>query len=247
MRTRLKNWSAALAAIVAFSSAASAQTAAPQAVGPDLSGIWQKSGGGSGLIPGEPPMTDWGREKFLAAKPIHGPRTVSPTESNAAELQCLPMGIPGIYFRPRTFQIVQLPRRAVMLFEVDHLWREIYMDGRSFPEVPLHTWMGYSIGHYEGDTLVIESRHFRGWEENAHRWIDRLGHPFSSELRVVERFRRTSHDRLVNEITIDDPVAYTGQWTATMTYALQEDGFEMGEFVCQELMLSDLPFMRPER
>ena len=130
-------------------------TAFAQGKPPDLSGIWQRTGGGAGLIADEPPMTAWGREKYAAAKPIHGPRTVSPKESNAAELRCLPMGIPGMYFRPRTFEIVQLPTRALMLFEVDHMWREIHLDGRQFPDVPLHSWMGYSIGRYEGDALVI--------------------------------------------------------------------------------------------
>jgi hypothetical protein len=222
-----------------------ASTAFAQSGRPDLSGIWQRSGGGPGLIQGEPPMTAWGLERYKAAKPIHGPRTVSPVESNAAELRCLPMGIPGIYFRPRTFEIVQMPSRTLMLFEIDHMWREIFMDGRSFPDVPLGTWMGYSIGRYDGDALVIETRQFRGWEENAHRWLDRLGHPFSDELKVVERFRRTAADTMVNEITIDDPVAYTRPWTATMTYRLRPKDFEMGEFICNELMLSDLPDMRP--
>ena len=179
-----------------------------------------------------------------AARPIHGPRTVSPAESNAAELRCLPMGIPGTYFRPRTFQFVQLETRALMLFEVDRMWREIHLDGRSFPDVPLGTWMGYAVGRYEGDTLVVETRQFRGWEENAQRWLDRLGHPFSDELKVTERFRRTSRETLVNEITIDDPVAYSRPWTATMNYRLRQD-FEMGEFICNELMLSELPDMRP--
>lgn len=216
--------------------------AAAQAKPPDLSGIWQKAGGGPGLIQGEPPMTAWGKEKFDAAKPIHGPRTVSPEESTAAEMKCLPMGVPGVYFRPRTFEFVQLPARTVMLFEVDHLWRVVHMDGRKFPDPPLHTWMGYAVGRYEGDALVIETTQFIGWEENAHRWVDRLGHPFSDQLKVTERFRRTSPTTLVNEITIDDPVAYTRPWTATMNYRLMEPGFEIGEFVCNELMLSELPF-----
>jgi hypothetical protein len=221
-----------------------AATAAAQTTRPDFSGIWQRAGGGPGLASDEPPMTPWGLEKYKAAKPIHGPRTVSPAESNAAELRCLPMGIPGMYFRPRTFEIVQMSTRALMLFEVDHMWREIHMDGRSFPDVPLGTWMGYSVGRYEGDALVIETRQFRGWEENAQRWLDRLGHPFSDELKVTERFRRPGREMLVNEITIDDPIAYTRPWTATMNYRLR-DNFEMGEFICNELMLSDLPDMRP--
>ncbi len=240
MRTRLTRVVVSLIVALACSSVAHAQ--APR---PDLSGIWQKTGGGQGLMDGEPPMTTWGLEKYALARPIHGPRTVPPQESTAAELRCLPMGIPGVYFRPRTFEFVQNPSRTIMLFEVDHLWRQIHMDGRGFPDAALDTWMGYSIGRYEGDTLVVETRYFKGWEENAQRWLDRLGHPFSDQLQVTERFRRVDATTLENQITITDPVAYTKPWNAKMMYRTRD--FEMGEFICQELMLSDLPDMRPDK
>ena len=154
------------------------------------------------------------------------------------------MGFPATYYRPRPFEIVQLPDRAVMLFEVDHFWRIIYMDGREFPEVPLHTWNGYSIGRYEDDTLVIETRHFIGWEsENQQRWIDRIGHPFSDELRLTERIRRVDENTLENVVTVDDPIAYERPFTGTLNFQLRD--FELAEFICNELMLSELPEMRP--
>ena len=211
---------------------------------PDLSGVWQKDFASSTPLAPNPPMTRWGQERFDLAKPLHGPRTASATESNTAELQCLPMGFPATYFRPRPFEIIQLPDRAVMLFEIDHFWRIIYMDGRGFPEVPLHTWNGYSIGRYEGDALVIETRHILGWEsESQQRWLDLLGHPFSDELRIVERIRRVDEDTLENEITIDDPMAYERSFTSTLNFRSRD--FELAEFICQELMLSELPEMRP--
>lgn len=212
---------------------------------PDLSGVWQRSSPGDAPLVPSPPMTAWGKERFDLAKPIHGPRTTSATEANSAELQCLPMGFPATYYRPRPFEIVQLADRAIMLFEVDHFWRVIYMDGREFPEVPLHTWNGYSIGHYEGDALVIETRHMLGWQaENVQRWIDRLGHPFSDDATIIERIRRVDHETIVNEVTIDDPIAYEEPFTGTLTFRLRD--FELSEFICQELMLSQLPEMRPE-
>lgn len=218
-------------------------TAGAQSI-PDLSGVWQKDFSSATPLAPKPPMTPWGQERFDLAKPLHGPRTASATESNTAELQCLPMGFPASYFRPRPFEIIQLPDRAVMLFEIDHFWRIIYMDGREFPEVPLSTWNGYSIGHYEGDTLVIETRHILGWKsENQQRWLDRLGHPFSNELRIVERIRRVDEDTLENQITIDDPVAYERPFMGTLNFRTRD--FELAEFICQELMLSDLPEMRP--
>jgi len=231
--------SALAASLVLFASQAIAQTI------PDFSGVWQRSSAGDVSLVPEPPMTDWGQERFDLAKPIHGPRTTSATEANSAELQCLPMGFPATYYRPRPFEIVQLPDRAIMMFEVDHFWREIHMDGRDFPEVPLHTWNGYSIGHYEGDTLVIETRHMLGWQaENIQRWVDRLGHPFSDDVRLIERLRRVDHETLVNEVTIEDPIAYKEPFTGTITFRLRD--FELAEFICQELMLSELPEMRPE-
>jgi hypothetical protein len=131
-----------------------------------------------------------------------------------------------------------------MVFEVNNFWRIIYMDGREFPELPLHSWNGYSIGHYEDDTLVIETRHLIGWEsETQQRWIDRLGHPFSDELRLIERIRKTDEGTLENEVTIDDPIAYTEPFTGILHF--RETGYELAEFICQELMLSDLPEMRP--
>ena len=211
---------------------------------PDLSGVWQRDfPGNSPLVP-EPPLSAWGQERFDLAKPIHGPRTTPPTEANASELMCLPMGLPGTYYRPRPFELVQLPNRIVMVFEVNNFWRMIYMDGREFPELPLHSWNGYSIGHYEDDTLVIETRHIIGWEsETQQRWIDRLGHPFSDDLRLIERIRKTDEGTLENEVTIDDPIAYTKTFTGILRF--RETDYELAEFICQELMLSDLPEMRP--
>ena len=212
---------------------------------PDFSGVWQRNfPGASSLVP-DPPMTSWAQERFDLAKPLHGPRTASATQSNAAEMQCLPMGFPGTYYRPRPFEIIQLPNRVVMLFEINNFWRIVYMDGRDFPEVPLHTWNGYSIGHYEEDTLVIETRNILGWEsENQQRWLDRLGHPFSDQVRIIERIRRVDAESIVNEVSIHDPIAYENVLTGTLNFRKRD--FELAEFVCQELMLSELPEMRPE-
>lgn len=224
---------------------------------PELSGVWQSLWGGRGgpryptlaspaLVNEEPPLTQWGQDRFALAKPIHGPNPASATESNAAELLCLPMGMPHAYFRPRPFEIIQLPDRVVMLFETDNFWRVIYTDGREFPEIPLHTWNGYSIGRYEGDTLVIETRYFVGWEsEQQQRWLDRLGWPHSDELRLIERIRRIDEQTLENKITIDDPIAYEMPWNSSITFTSRD--FELAEFICQELMLSELPEMKPER
>ena len=124
---------------------------------------------------------------------------------------------------------------------------------RSVISGELSTWMAGSIrrspctrgtfphiGHYEGDTLVIETRHIIGWaSEREQRWLDRLGHPFSDELRIVERIRRVDEDTLENEITIYDPIACDRAFSGTLTFRRRD--FELAEFICQELMLSELP------
>jgi hypothetical protein len=225
-----------------MSASAGAQHAASER--PDLEGVWQRSFPGNSSLVEEMPLSEWGQTRFDLAKPIHGPRTASATEANAAELRCLPMGFPGYYYRPRPFEIYQLEDRVLMLFEVDHFWRVIHIDGREFPEVPLHTWNGTSIGHYEGDTLVIETRHIIGWEsEQNQRWLDRIGHPFSDELILTERIRRSDDGELEMEVTVNDPVAYTEPFTGTLTF--RRRNFELAEFICEELMLSELPEMRP--
>lgn len=213
---------------------------------PDLSGVWQRTFPGNSALMDEMPMTEWARERFALAKPLHGPRTASATEANAAEIRCLPMGFPGYYYRPRPFEIFQLSDRVLMLFEVDNFWRIIHLDGREFPEVPLHTWNGTSIGHYEGDTLVVETRHVLGWEsETNQRWLDRLGHPFSDEFVLIERIRRIDDDNMEIEVTITDPVAYSETVSGTLTFGTKS--YELAEFICNELMLSQLPEMRPEQ
>lgn len=239
------NLPVALAICACLTIGASAYAQNIPADAPDLSGVWQRTFPGNSSLMEEMPMTEWARERFALAKPLHGPRTASATEANAAEIRCLPMGFPGYYYRPRPFEIFQLSDRVLMLFEVDNFWRIIHLDGREFPDVPLHTWNGTSIGRYEGDTLVVETRHTLGWEsETNQRWLDRLGHPFSDELVLTERIRRLDDSTMEIQVTAVDPVAYSEQVTGTLTFGTKS--YELAEFVCNELMLSQLPEMRPE-
>ncbi len=230
-------WCAVVTSYCLFSPMTHAQStlgAELAAVVPDLSGVWQRSSPGFTLTAEEPPMTALGQERFSLARPGRGATANSGDETNAPDLQCTPMGIPATYFRPRPIEIIQLPDRVIMLLEVENFFRIIYTDGREFPDFPLPTWNGYAIGHYEDDALVIETRNFRGWEsEERQRWLDRLGHPFSDELTVIERIRRVDDDTLENEITIVDPVTYERPWAATMTFSLRE-GIELVELICSE-------------
>ena len=115
-----------------------------------------------------------------------------------------------------------------MLHEFNASYRQIFTDGRPLPEDPLPAWSGYSTGHWEGDTLVVESSGFRD-----DLWLDLAGSPLTSAAHVVERFRRPSFGKLEIEVTVDDPKAYTRPWTVTLHQNLVLDT-ELIEETCLE-------------
>ena len=126
---------------------------------------------------------------------------------------CLPPGGPRMMATPYQMEIIQLPehKRILMIFEgATHIWREIYMDGRKFPEGDAlnPTYLGYSIGRWEGDTLVVENK---GFNENS--WFDYFGHPHTDQMSVVERWTRPNKQTLHYEATVTDPGAYTRPFT----------------------------------
>jgi hypothetical protein len=146
---------------------------------------------------------------------------------------CLPPGGPRMMATPYPMEIVQLPdqQRILMIFEgATHIWREIYMDGRPHPsgDALNPTYLGHSVGHWDGDTLVVDVVGF-----NEGTWIDYYGHPHTDRLHVVERFSRPDKRTLRYEATIDDPGAYTRPWTVSWTLPWNATG-ELAEYICQE-------------
>ncbi len=140
---------------------------------------------------------------------------------------CLPAGPAEIV--SATYRMIQTPTLAVLLFETGTgRYRQIYMDGRKLPKDPNPTWLGYSVGHWDGDTLVVESAGF-----NDRTWLDRVGHPHSEKLRVTERFRRLDFGHMQFQITYDDPDTLTKPLTLSlmMNYSADTD---MLENVCNE-------------
>jgi hypothetical protein len=203
---------------------------------PDLSGVWMRDAPPATamqywiyeLNQEEPPMTAWGLEKFKAARSSFGAHEYPLEEANDPVLRgCFPPGVPRVYMHPFPFQFIQTPGEIVMLFEVDSLRREIYTDGQPRDAALMPLWMGSSIGHWEGDTLVVDTANF-----NDRTWLDRVGHPHSDQLHLVERFRRTDHDHLVDDITIDDPKAYTKPWTARLKFRLRP--WKLTEQFCED-------------
>jgi hypothetical protein len=144
---------------------------------------------------------------------------------------CLPPGIPRMMNTPFPMQIYQLPDRILQVYEGGaHMWRIIYMDGRKHtPAEKLNpTYLGEGIGHWEGDTLVVDVVGF-----NDRTWLDAAGHPHTEKLHVIERYTRTDESTLHYQATIDDSGAYTKPWTAGWKVKWQP-GWDPLEYVCQE-------------
>ena len=146
---------------------------------------------------------------------------------------CRPGGALRILTFPPPRKIVELPGLVVILSERDVTFRQIFTDGRPLPKEPEPTWNGYSVGHWDGDTLVVETN---GLHDDT--WLDRNGSPLTSAARITERYRRTSYGRLDIEVTIDDPKAYTRPWTVTLRQIFQPDT-ELLDYHCMDVYLHD--------
>jgi hypothetical protein len=216
-----------------------AQTASKAVEAPDLSGVWNVKGSPAtrylswGFSKDEPPMTPWAQEKFKANKPSFGPRAVedsndpvNPTTLSA--VGCFPPGLPRLYLQPFPMEIVQTPGRVLMLFEFNHFIRQIFTDGRAHNTALGPTWLGDAIGHWDGDTLVVDTIGF-----NDKTWVDRAGHPHSAEMHLTERLRRVDKNTLTDDITIEDPIAYTKPWGGQITFQLHPT-WNITEMVCED-------------
>lgn len=203
----------------------------------DFTGVWEGNGSNGLTAKGaEAPLTAWGQAQLAVNKPAHGADQT--TSSTDPVDQCFPPGVPRLYYHPFPMEIMQIPGRVVMVFEYDHFVRYIYTDGRQHPGEDLApTWMGDAIGHWEGDTLVVDTVGF-----NDKTWLDRLGHPHSENLHLVERIHR-DHDNLIDDITIDDPKAYTKPWTAQRVFQLKPK-WQLAEYVCEDTFLNFSDFQK---
>jgi len=193
------------------SSASASKESAP--VDPhNLSGMWEFfaniPGQGIYATPSKnpPPMTEWAKTRYAAAKPGYGPKAQA--GGNDPILKCNPVGIPRILFFPQPIELVQTPDRVFMFFERDHEWRQVWTDGRGHAKDPEPTWMGDSIGKWDGDTFVVDSVGF-----NDKSWLDFYGDPHSDELHLVERYKRVDQNTLTMQLIVEDPKAYTATWT----------------------------------
>ena len=143
-------------------------------------------------------------------------------------VRCMPRGALRIWTDDYYKRIFEVPGRLEILTERNMQYRQIYTDGRPLPADPNPTWNGYSIGKWDGDTMVVQSIGFRD-----DLWLDSDGNPLTSAAKVTEKIRRPNYGTLEVEITVDDPKAYTAPWTVKLTQPLVLNS-ELMDYYCLE-------------
>jgi hypothetical protein len=210
---------------------------------PDLSGIWNYAGvlgfrgGPPPPPPGTPPQaTFWnieaGFKEGLPFRPWAAELRKQRMDANSKDnpdAACLPLGYMQSHTHSQPRKMIHLPDLIVILYEANAGVRQIFLDGRPAPPPDAEPWwFGYSRGWWEGDTLVVESTHFKDLG-----WLDVNGAPLTSEGKIIERFRRPNVGTLEIDVTIDDPKAYTRPWTVRVNQRLLPDT-DLIEFICLE-------------
>jgi hypothetical protein len=213
---------------------------------PDLSGTWDKgllpqevpppglfSGSGpsqafrdlKAALPGDLPMLPWAAQ-LKAAR-------FGQNSKDHPDAHCLPLHPIQLHLHPQPRKIIQTPDLVMILYEANDGRREIFLDGRSLPPGDVQPWWyGYSIGRWEGESLIVETAGFKD-----QTWIDEYGTPASDRLRLTERFRRINFGTLEIQVTVDDSKTFTRPFTFTLQQRLMPDT-ELIEFVCGENNLS---------
>jgi len=237
-----------LAAALAFSPGILAQTSggsgksaakkAPAAAHTaDLSGVWADiTEYGPTFNPKEDPsFQPWAEAKWKANKntdPGQPAITNGRVDLDPTVTSCFPTGMPRLMTEVMPFEIIQTRDRVLILFEKDYAVSHIWTDGRKLPDDPDPTYMGQSVGHWDGDTLVVDTI---GLKDIT--WMDRRGHPHSDALHVTGRYRRINQERLQIDWTFDDPKAFTKPWTGRTIYRYHPD-WKLEEFIaCEDRMM----------
>lgn len=207
---------------------------------PDLSGVWQPApdandpaGGVEGIV-GPRYLINMLRDSTDVAMQPEAAALFKQRQANKLRdspmISCLPAGIPRLNAYIHPYKIVQTADLIVVLYESQTMFRQIFVDGRALPVDPEPSWLGYSVGRWDGDVLVVESAGF-----NGKTWPDGLGHPLSDAMKLTERFRRRDFGHMDIEVVIDDPKSYTRPVRYTQPQVLQPDT-ELIEYVCNENM-----------
>jgi len=181
-----------------------------------------------GNIPGGLPYTPWAaelRKQRLALNARDNP-----------DAMCFPMGFLQFHQQPQPRKIIQTKQLILIEYEANYGLRHIYLDGRPLPKQgdPQPWWYGYSVGRWEGDTLVVETNNLRGAEDSPYDgWLDVNGSPYSQQATFTERFRRVNYGHLIIDTTVTDAKSYTRPWTVRVDQRVMVDE-EPIEFICNE-------------
>ena len=191
---------------------------------PDLSGLWSVTNGkyfqDLGADGVEIPMLPW-------AKALYDERKGNLQKGHPSE-RCLGHGVTDFDTVGTPRKIIQTPGVIAILFEAYHQYRQILMDGRPLPEPSQPSYQGYSVGRWEGDTLVVETNGV-----NDQGWLDMNGHPQTETTRITERYRRRNFGHIDLEVTIEDPKAYTRPWTVALAGLDLLSDEELIEAICE--------------
>ncbi len=198
---------------------------------PDLSGVYNSAFPGT-FFPGGPAMNVAGVPGPAETKPVLKPgaekfKVVRGPNDPGLTSDCKPTGLPEAYYLPYQWQLVQALDKVVILYEYPHLFRVIPTHGGAHQADLDPTWMGDSIGHWEGDTLVVDVTGFNEKTELPG------GFRHTEALHVVERFRRIAYDKLEYQATIEDPNVFEKPWVVHRTFPLRTDLEKVDEFVCE--------------
>jgi len=191
---------------------------------PDLSGVWMPRNSGALFY-----VTEGLKEGEIrpGANAIYKQRQAN-YRNDTDGIRCLPPGPKaGIAVGNFPLKIVQTPNLTVMLYEYQTIYRQVFTDGRGLPEDPNPTWMGYSVGRWDGDTLVVTTAGY-----NDRTSLDLAGHPHTESLRLTERYHRIDAGHVELQVTYDDPKSYTRPWSLKIQFDLVPDG-DLIEYVCE--------------
>jgi len=215
----------------------------------ELLGAWTAIPGGKGIVEGnEIPYQPWAAEKqkenYANRMTVKVANDPSRFDLGDRELQCFRPGVPRANYMPYPFQIFQTPEEIIIVYQYKGAYRSIMMDSDS--EAPAGTWMGWSNGRWDGDTLVVDVTGFNGYT-----WFDRAGNFHGENLHVVERWTPIGPNHIQYEATIEDPDVFTRPWTMSFTlYKHIEPDAELIEFNCvpivEELMYAPLGLLERE-
>lgn len=193
---------------------------------PDWGGIWEVTfGGRRGAPPEQPALTPPYAAKLEAYQAAQRRGDIQDTPA----ANCVPPGMPNMMTQPYPIEFLFTPGKVTIIAEAYSQWRQIFTDGRSHPDDPDLTFNGHSVGHWEGDTLVVDTVGFT----TATRIGRSFGMEHSDKMHIVERMHLTGPDTLEIETTISDPEALSKPWTTMSAYGRHRD-WTLAEYVCQQ-------------